>query len=127
MEVSNSSGTTVIAKGVGVLPLLEARPAPASDVPITLVFKGTRGDAVYWALAVGPSTPLVLPGIHYGFALHPIFFIAFAGFGITDPSGELKLSFPATTYMTGTVYGQAMLATSNPGYGPASFTNVIRL
>lgn len=128
VEISNSSGTTVLVKGVGVLPMIESQPAAASDVPFALVFRGTKGDRVCWSIALGQSSvPLRIPGIHYGFALSPSLFVVFCGYGITNASGELRLPFPATTYVTGSVYAQAMLTSTNPGYRPASFTNVIRL
>ena len=37
------------------------------------------------------------------------------------------LPLTPTKYATGTFYVQALFRSSNPGYGPASFTNVIRL
>ena len=127
VEFVTSTGTTVLAKGVGVLPLIETRPAAASGVPFRLVFKGSKGDGVIWALGIGASSPISFSGMHYGFALNPSLFIVLPGFGIADPNGELRMAFPATAYPTGTIYVQGLFVTTNPGYGPASFTNVLRL
>jgi IPT/TIG domain len=126
-ELRSTVGTTTLPRGVGALPLLEARPAAASGVPFGIAFKGTRGDLAVWALGIGESAPLQLPGIHHGFALNPSFFIILPGVPITAADGEFLLPFPATTYPTGTIFIQAMFTTSNPGYGPAAFSNVLRL
>lgn len=40
----STAGATTLPRGVGALPLLEARPAAASGVPFSIAFKGTRGE-----------------------------------------------------------------------------------
>jgi hypothetical protein len=37
------------------------------------------------------------------------------------------MPFPEMKYVTGSIWVQAMFASANPGYGPASFTNLLQL
>ena len=37
------------------------------------------------------------------------------------------MSFPATTYPTNFIYAQALFLSSDPGYAPGAFSNVIRI
>jgi hypothetical protein len=127
VEVTSSAGSTVLAAGIGILPMILTEPAAASEVPFGIVFKGSQGDTVVWALGIAPAAPLPLGGFGYGLALNPALILVLPGFGITGAQGELKMRFPATTYPTGSVYLQALFATANPHYGPASFSNVLRL
>lgn len=47
--------------------------------------------------------------------------------GRTAGQDPTHLDFPATTYPTGAIYVQGMFTSSNPGYGPAAFSNLLRL
>lgn len=127
VEVSNSSGTTILPQGIGVLPMVMADPAAASDVAFDLVFKGTKGDLVYWAIGAAQVAPIPVSGIFYGLGLHPSTYVVVAGFNITDNSGEARLPMPPTPYTTGTIFIQALFSGTNPGYAPASFSNVLRI
>lgn len=127
VEVTTSAGTTVLGRGVGVLPLVETRPAPASEVAMEIVFKGTRGDTVHWAVSIGETIPMPMPNVHYALTLNPVGMFVFMGFRIINDDGELRILVPALKYAAGMVYLQAMVVTTNPGYAHASFTNVIRL
>lgn len=127
VEVQNSLGTTILPRGIGVLPLLDTDPAPTSGKDFDLVFRGTKGDIVHWAMGIGESPPLTVPGVHFGFALNPTLFIVFTGFAITNDDGVLRIPIKAQTYPVGLIYLQAMFLSPNPGYAPGAFSNVIRL
>ncbi len=127
VEIRHNLGTTVLRRGIGILPMVETESVPASGVPFSLVFRGTKGDRIVWAIGLGSSTPSQLPGIFYGFALNPSLFIVLSGLAIAGDDGVLRLPFPATAYPTGKVYIQAMFISTNPGYAPAAFSNVVRL
>jgi len=127
VTVTTSAGETSITKGLAVLPMIETRPAPGSMVPFDLVFRGTTGDQVMWVMGIAPGPPISLPGIRYGFGLHPSIFIVYSGFRIQSPDGELKLSFPATRYGAGFTFLQGLFISSSAPYAPASFSNVLRI
>jgi IPT/TIG domain len=127
VQLRSSLGTAALPRAVGALPMLESRPAAASGVPFAIAFRGTKGDVILWALGIGESAPVALPGIHYGLALNPAVLLILPGLSITSARGEFVLPFAATTYPTGTLFVQAVFSTSNPGYGPAAFSNVLRL
>jgi hypothetical protein len=48
------------------------------------------------------------------------------GARITDSSGILRLSIPASPITT-TIYLQGLFSTTNPGYAPVSFSNLLRI
>ena len=127
VTVQNNLGTTVLPRGLAVLPLIETRPAAADGVPIELVFRGTKGDSILWAMGIGQGPPQVLSGAHFGFAILPPTFIIYTGFAIADQNGELKLFSGAPRYPTGLIYLQALFLTTNPGYAPACFSNVLNI
>ncbi len=124
VSVSNSSGTTTVGKGIGILPMLMTEPAPTPNKAFEIVFKGSQNDMVIWALSGFTGPPVGWPGFLYGLALNPAALIMMPGIAITSPSGESRLPIPATPYM-GPAYAQAAFSTTNPGYGPASFSNVL--
>ena len=51
----------------------------------------------------------------------------FTGFAITNSDGVLRIPIKAQSYPVGLIYLQAMFISSNPGYAPGSFSNVIGL
>ena len=127
VEISNSHGTTVLPRGVGVLPLIETDPAPASGKEFDLVFRGTKGDQVIWALGLSQSRPLIVTGLNFGFALGPPPYIILSGFQITRDDGVLRFSSRAQKFPAGLLYIQAVFLSANPGYAPGSFSNVLRI
>jgi hypothetical protein len=127
VTVNSTSGNHTLGQGIGILPMLETGPAAASDVPFSIVFRGSPGDTIVWALGVAPITPIPLGGFGYGFGLNPGLMMMLPGFGMPSADGVFKMSFPATTYPTGLIYVQAVFASSNPGYAPGAFTNILRL
>lgn len=127
VTVNSTSGNHTLAEGIGILPLIETDPAPASDVPFGFVFRGSQSDTIIWALGLAPISPIPLGGFGYGFGLNPGLMLVMPGFGIADPSGVFRMSLPATTYPTASIYVQALFAGNNPGYAPGAFSNIVRL
>ena len=62
-----------------------------------------------------------------GLAISPAVLLVLPGFAIADASGEVRLHFPPQTYATGLVLAQGLFVSSNPGYAPGAFSNVVRL
>lgn len=117
------AGTTQLPRGIGVLPMIYTDPAAASDKGFEVVFKGTRGDRIAWALGLAPlPAPVKLGGIWHGLLLNPI--VTLPGLSILDANGELRLAFPPSM-IPSDLYLQAMFQTSNPGYAPAAFSNLL--
>ncbi len=128
VTIENNLGKTVLPRGVAVLPLVEPDPAPASNKDFALVFRGTKGDRLLWAMGISQSpSPLIVTGLHFGFALGPPPFIIYAGYGITGNDGVLKLPIKGQTYPIGLIYIQGLFLSNNPGYSPGAFSNVLRL
>lgn len=127
VEITNNIGTTVLPRGIAVLPLIETRPAAADRVPFELVFRGSKGDQVMWAMGIAQGPPMSFTGVHFGFAIAPPTFIIYSGFTIKRDDGELRLPFQATQYPTGLIYLQALFLSTNPGYAPGAFSNVLNI
>jgi hypothetical protein len=121
-------GTTQVQTDVGVLPMLYNREPLNPATPISLRFRGTAGDFMMLAMGFGAvATPLpVLPEYNYGLLIDPGLIADAFFLGVSDPSGELRIPGPALP-TTGSLYVQALVLTSNPGYAPGSWTNVVRL
>ncbi len=127
VEVKTSAGTTVLPRGIGVLPMIYTDPAPASGVFFDVVFHGSPGDLVLWVLGVAPTAAITVPGIHSTFGINPAFLLSMPSVGIVQPDGRAAFTFPAPQYATGSLYAQAIFSTTNPNYGPFAFSNAIRL
>ena len=112
---------------VGVLPLVETDRGPAPKRAFDLVFRGTQSDLVILAVGLAPITPIHIPGIRYGLGLHPGAMAVLISFPITTSAGVTHLPIPATAPWASPIYVQAAVSTTNPSYGPASFTNVLAL
>jgi len=121
-------GTTQVQTDVGVLPMLYNREPLNPATPIALRFRGTAGDFMMLTMGFASvSTPMpVLPEYGYGLLLDPGQIGSSVFLGVTDPSGEVQIPGPALP-ATGTLYVQALVLSSNPGYAPGSWTNVVRL
>lgn len=124
VKISNRLGTTHLERGVGVLPMMFTEGAAASNAPFTLVFKGTKGDSIIWALGFGPGPKLPLGGFLHGLTLNTSFFRVLPTLGIPDNSGELRLPIPPVPFVF-TIYAQGLFLTANPGYSPGSFSNML--
>lgn len=126
VAVANSLGTAGLRKSVGVLPLIEADPAPAPNQRFDIVFRGTKGDTVIWAAGALSSPSIPLPPLLHGLGLHPGAMALLPGFGIASTDGVFRFAVPPTNY-SGGIYLQAVFSSSNPGYAPGSFSNVLKL
>ncbi len=127
VTVKSNTAETTLPQGLGILPLVYEENAAASDVPFTLVFKGTQGDTVALVIGVVPTTPIPLLGMGYGLAMDPSAMMAVSTMGILNPNGEVRMPFPALRYGSGSVLAQALFISGNPAYAPGAFSNLIRL
>lgn len=125
VRMTSTVGSTTAEDTFGVLPLIYADPAPAPNQKFTIVFKGTRGDSVIWAIGALPGSPIPIPPLLYGLALNPAAMLLLPGFSITHASGEFHMPIPASSYVS-PLYIQAVFSSSNPGYSPGSFSNTLR-
>ncbi len=123
---TSGGATTTLARGVGVLPLLDMEPAIGIGVPSELVYRGRQGDIALWCLANGTIPPVPLLGLGYGLALEPTTLVVGALDFVADPSGEVRLPIPALISAS-TLYLQVASLSNDPGYSPGSFTNALRV
>ena len=124
--VSNGTVSSTLPDAIGVLPLVTTDEAPAPNRAFDIVFKGSPGDAVSWCYGMNPIIPLGIPGYLHGLALSPSSYVVMPGFSILDPSGEFRVPVPPLSYPVGTIYAQAFFFTSNAGYAPGAFSNLLR-
>lgn len=68
--------------------------------------------------------PIPVPSYLYGLALKPAAMVVLASVNIVTTDGELRIPVPATNLGV-PFYAQALFGSSNPGSGPASFSNVL--
>jgi hypothetical protein len=122
--VDNPLGTSTLPEGIGVLPLLEFPAAPARNVPSKIDLRGRQGDLFAFAASLARIPPIPLPPLHHGLELDPATLIVLPPFTITDPGGVFTLAVPANPGPF-VLYVQAAVVTTDPGYAPASFTNVV--
>jgi hypothetical protein len=120
---SNSLGTTTLPRGVGVLPMLDFPDAPAPALPSRLEVRGRQGDALVLLAALGAIPPLPFRPFGHGLQLDLVTLLLLPPFVITDPQGVFSIQTPAGTPVK--VFLQALVLTSDPGYAPGSFTNVV--
>ncbi len=120
-SLANPLGQSSLVDGIGILPMVFTEPsAVAPNMDLQLVFKGTQGDSVVFAIGLGQAAPTPMGGFRYGLALNPLIFFVFP---ILDPSGEFRLAIPSSPWM-GPLFAQALFTSTNPGYAPGSFSNV---
>ncbi len=122
VELSNSGGKSSLERGFGVLPIIYTEGAAAPSTPFDLVFKGTKGDQVIWALGFSPSAPVKIGNYLHGFTMASGFFRVLPTILITANSGEFRLSIPPVPFNV-PIYVQGLFVTSNPSYSPGSFSN----
>lgn len=127
VSVTNAGGTATLQKGLGVLPLLDL-PRPArSKVPFQIVYHGSQGDTILWAMALRKSgTPFVLPPFRHGLELDLFTLVPLPGSTVTHPSGVFRLRVPAVL-IAQPIFLQCLALSRHPGYSPGSFTNLVRL
>jgi hypothetical protein len=127
IEVVNDGGTMVLPGATGVLPLLDFDTPYAVGEANRLACWGTSGDQVLWLVAAGIApVPYVLPG--YGHALElelgtllPVRLVT-----VSHAEGVAFLALPALA-SSAAVWVQGFVLSPSAGYGPGSFTNVLRL
>jgi len=122
VKLTTANGSTSLERGIGVLPIMFADGAAASNKRFDLVFKGTKGDVIIWALGFTPSPPIQLGPFLHGLTIAGGFIRVLPSLAITEDSGELRLPVPPVPFIT-TVHSQGLFLTSNPGYSPGSFSN----
>jgi hypothetical protein len=127
VTVQNTSGSSTLSKGIGVLPLIEFPVAHQSNVPLDLRYRGARGDQFVLALALGSNPfPLVLPPFHHGLQLDLFTLFVLPPITVTDPGGVLTIGLPAAAPAV-PIWFQGFSFSQDPGWFPGSFTNVARL
>jgi hypothetical protein len=126
IELTNSGGTSILAQGIGILPMIYCDPPAATSTPFRLVFKGSQRDTVVWALGIGATNPVPLSGFGFGLGLSTAVLFVMPGASVLPASGELALPIPASAYVPASIYAQALFLSTDPGYAPGSFSNVLR-
>lgn len=122
--VQNTSGSSTLPRGVGVLPMIFTEGAPASNKGFDLIFKGTQTDTIIWALGVNEGPPIPISNFLHGLTINASFVRILPTMQITSPTGELRLPIPAVPFNF-KIYVQGLFVSTNPGYAPGSFSNLI--
>lgn len=125
IKLTNNGGTTSLERGIGVLPMMYTTSAAVPNKAFDLIFKGTQGDSVVWALGFNPGPVVPLLNFLHGLTISTSFVRILPTLRITDSSGELRMKFPAVPFLV-TVYTQGLFLSSNPGYSPGSFSNMVK-
>jgi len=128
VALTNSGGTALLPRGVGILPMAEKNRAVAMGEPFRITYRGFPGDVVFLAVATH-SLPfaITIPPYHHGLELNPASLIGLLGpLPVTGPAGDLNLNFPGITF-TRPVAIQMLGLHTRPALGPGSFTNVLDL
>jgi IPT/TIG domain len=123
VSVTNSGGTSTLPDAIGILPMLMTDPAPAANTAFDIVFKGSPGDTIVWVIGIPPIPPIPIGNFLYGLAVNPL--ITLPGFAISNANGEFRLPVAPTPYLS-PFFAQALFVSSNPGYAPGSFSNVLK-
>ncbi len=127
VTVQNSVGSATLPKAIGVLPLLDFPVAHQANVPVGLRYLGAPGDLFVLGLSAGTlPAPVALPPWHHGLQIDLSTLILVGPFFVTDPGGEFTISLPAVAPVL-PIWFQGLSFTLDPGWFPASFTNVVRL
>ncbi|MCA8970322.1 MAG: IPT/TIG domain-containing protein [Planctomycetes bacterium] len=125
--VQNAAGSSNGTEAVHVLPSLRSEPAAAPLVPFDIVFEGHAGDVVVWFLSpTRLNTVVPIPGMLHGLELDPSLLVLMPPVAITEASGIVRVAIPALAWSR-PLLAQALVLSTDPGYGPQSFTNVTRL
>jgi hypothetical protein len=127
IEVAFGGARSLLSRGVGVLPLLDAGGAVPRGRPFRLELRASRNDTAVFAFATGVlPQPLPISNLGYGLLLDPAGLFASPALTVTDGDGVLRLDLPAIT-AAAAIFGQAVVLSSNAGYSPGSFTNLTRI
>jgi hypothetical protein len=124
---ANSSGTTRLEAGVGVLPMIDTREPLNGWDPNVLRFHATQGDFVIFGLASSQfPAGIQIADWKYRLLLDPNEILLTDSYFVGDAEGKLSLTIPPF-FATGQVFCQALVLTNDPAYAPASFTNMLPL
>lgn len=127
VSLTTSLGLSGVTRGVGVLPMLEVTSAIRSFEPVHYVVRGTPGDLMVFAIALGQSPiGFPLPGYGYSLQLDLATLVVMPPFTITRPDGEWHLQAPGVLFAV-PIWVQCFLLSSGTSYAPGSFTNAVRL
>jgi hypothetical protein len=127
VDLQNSSGSSTLPAGLGVLPLLDFPVAHQANVPLALRYRGAQGDQMVLVLALGTlPVPLALPPFHHGLELDLFTLTVLPALPVAGADGALLLPLPAVAPPV-PVHLQAFSFTQDPGWAPGSFTNAVRL
>ena len=126
VTLRNTAGVSSLDRGVAVLPLLYTQGAPASEVEYDIVFRGSQGDVVVWALGVSPGVRLSIAPFLHGLTISASYIKVLPSMTVSASNGEARFRVPATP-TTMAIYLQALFLTSNSGYAPGSFSNMLKL
>jgi len=126
ITLQNAAGTTSLDRGIAVLPLMYTDGAPASETEYDIVFRGSQGDVVIWAIGVSPGMRLSIAPYLHGLTISASYIKLLPSMMVSAPDGEIRFSVPATP-TTIPLYVQGLFLTSNAGYAPGSFSNLLKL
>jgi hypothetical protein len=125
--LTSAAAPSLVEHGVGVLPMMFTREPLTPITPIEVHFQGSQNDIVVLALAYDlAATPLQVPDFRHALMLDINTILAVASLGIANQDGSYVIRGPALP-IVGELFLQALVFTTAPGYGPASFTNEVVL
>jgi len=127
VTLTNGLGTVQLERGVAVVPMMFNREPLNIATPVHSTLVATQGDLVVLGLSFGRLPgPVPLLGARYGLLLDPNLLFATALIRVTEANGTYVLTAPPLP-VVGQTYVQALVITTNPTYGPWSWTNDVTL
>ncbi|MFT4844065.1 MAG: hypothetical protein ACJA0V_004490 [Planctomycetota bacterium] len=122
---SNNVGTTTIAEGVGVLPMIERREPFNDSDPNYLRIHTLPNDVVLLALGAAFGPGIQILDFHYELLLDPGQVVFTDTFLVTDATGQTTIPLPP--FPPGLLFVQALNITADPDDFPGSWTNALAL
>lgn len=122
---TNSAGTTILAEGVGVLPMIEKREPLNGVDPNYVRIHTLPNDVVLLVLGEAPGPGIQVLDFRYELLLNPATVVFTDAFFVGDPEG--KTTIPLPPFPTGLLFLQALAITADPSYYPGSWTNPVAL
>lgn len=116
--------TTQLARGLGVLPLLETERPRRGLEAFTVRYRGAQGDLVVWLAAVGTGPMIPIAPYAHAFGLDLATLVALPVLAVGDPSGILDLRVPSVPVPR--IFFQGLVISTDARIAPGAFTNVIR-
>ncbi|MFK7740229.1 MAG: hypothetical protein AB8H80_07885 [Planctomycetota bacterium] len=122
---SNSAGSTLLAEGVGVLPMIQRR-EPFNGVDRNYLRIDTRpNDVVLLVLADSAGPGLQTLDFGYLLLLDPGTVFFSDAFFVADPEGRTFIDLPP--FPPGLIFVQALDITADPDDFPGTWTNMVAL